>query len=155
MVTITSFGNGGMAWILISVALIITPKYRKVGIMAICALILTTILGEGLLKNLVKRPRPFTSLSDFELLISAPTSYSFPSGHTGSSFAVAGILASQIKKSRYYVFALAILIAFSRMYLYVHYPGDVIAGIVLGLCSAQIVLYIFNNGRRLYIKKQN
>lgn len=155
MVTITSLGNGGMAWILISVALIITPKYRKVGIMAICALILTTILGEGLLKNLVKRPRPFTSLSDFELLISAPTSYSFPSGHTGSSFAVAGILASQIKKSRYYVFALAILIAFSRMYLYVHYPGDVIAGIVLGLCSAQIVLYIFNNGRRLYIKKQN
>lgn len=155
MVTITSLGNGGLIWIIISLVLMITPKYRKVGIMAICALILTTIIGEGLLKNLVKRQRPFTFLSDIELLISAPTSYSFPSGHTGSSFAVAGILGSQIKKSRFYVFTLAILIAFSRMYLYVHYPQDIIAGIILGLCSAQIVLYIFKSGRRLYIKKQN
>lgn len=154
MVTITSLGNGGLIWILVSLILICIPKYRKVGIMAICALILTTIIGEGLLKNLVKRPRPFTSLSDIELLISAPTSYSFPSGHTGSSFAVAGILGSQIKKSRFYVFALAILIAFSRMYLYVHYPGDIIAGMMLGLFSAQIVLYIFKSGKRLYTKKQ-
>lgn len=153
MVAITSLGNGGLIWILISLGLMITPKYRKVGIMAICALILTTIIGEGILKHLVRRPRPFTSLSDIELLITAPTSYSFPSGHTGSSFAVAGVIGSKIKKSRFYVFSLAILIAFSRMYLYVHYPGDVIGGIILGLFSSQIVLYIFKTGKKAYVKK--
>ena len=153
MVAITSLGNGGLIWILISLALMITPKYRKVGIMAICALILTTIIGEGILKHLVRRPRPFTSLSDIELLITAPTSYSFPSGHTGSSFAVAGVIGSRIKKLRFYVFPLAILIAFSRMYLYVHYPGDVIGGIILGLFSSQVVLYIFKTGKKAYVKK--
>lgn len=153
MVTITSLGNGGLIWIIISIILMSTPKYRKVGIMSICALILTTIIGEGILKHLLKRPRPFTSLSDIELLILAPTSYSFPSGHTGSSFAVAGVIGSQIKKSRFYVFTLAILIAFSRMYLYVHYPGDVIGGIILGLFSSQIVLYIFKTGKKAYVKK--
>lgn len=123
--------------------------------MTICALILTTIIGEGILKDIVKRPRPFLSLPDIDLLISAPTSYSFPSGHTGSSFAAAGILGSQIKKSKFYVFALAILIAFSRMYLYVHYPQDIIAGIILGLCSSQIVLYIFKNNKKVYKRKIN
>ena len=152
MVAITSLGNGGLIWILISLILIFIPKYRKVGIMAICALILTTIIGEGILKHLVRRPRPFASLSDIELLITAPTSYSFPSGHTGSSFAVAGVIGSQIKKLRFYVFPLAILIAFSRMYLYVHYPGDIIGGVILGLCSSQIVLYIFKSGRKVYKK---
>ncbi|WP_300383881.1 phosphatase PAP2 family protein [Clostridium sp.] len=143
MVIVTSLGNGGLIWILISLALMIKPKYRRVGIMSICALILTTIIGEGILKNLVKEERPFISLPDIKLLITPPTSFSFPSGHTGSSFAVAGVLGSKIKKSRFYVFALAILIAFSRLYLYVHYPIDVIVGIILGLFCAKIVLYIF------------
>lgn len=153
MIIMTSIGNGGLIWILISLILIITPKYRKVGIMTICALILTTIIGEGILKHLIRRPRPFISLPDIKLLITAPTSYSFPSGHTGSAFAAAGILGAMIKKSKPYVITLAILIAFSRLYLFVHYPEDVLAGIILGLCSAQIVLYIFKNGVRLYRKK--
>ena len=153
MIMITSIGNVGFIWILISLILMITPKYRKVGIMTICALILTTIIGEGILKHLIRRARPFTSFPDIKLLITAPTSYSFPSGHTGSAFAAAGILGAMIKKSKPYVITLAILIAFSRLYLFVHYPEDVLAGIILGLCSAQIVLYIFKNGVRLYRKK--
>lgn len=153
MILITSIGNVGLIWILISLILMITPKYRKVGVMTICALILTTIIGEGILKHLIRRDRPFTSLPDIKLLITAPTSYSFPSGHTGSAFAAAGVLGSMIKKSRPYVITLAILIAFSRLYLFVHYPEDVLGGIILGLCSSQIVLYIFKNRAKLYRKK--
>ena len=145
MIFFTNLGNSGLIWLIISLILIAIPKYRKVGIMALCALILTTILGEGVLKHILRRTRPFTTIQDFQLLITAPSSYSFPSGHTGSSFAVAGVLGSKLKKSRFYVYALAILIAFSRLYLYVHYPSDILAGIILGSVSAYIVLYIFNN----------
>lgn len=150
MMFITSLGNSGLIWIVISIILITIPKYRKVGVMALCALILTTILGEVILKNILQRSRPFTKVPDFELLIKAPLSYSFPSGHTGSSFAVAGILGSKFKKSRIYIYILAMLIAFSRLYLYVHYPSDVLAGVVLGSASAFIVLYLFSD--KLYEK---
>lgn len=143
MVFITKLGNGGLVWILISIILIAIPKYRKVGVMAICALILTTILGEVILKNILQRERPFTTVLDFELLIKAPSSYSFPSGHTGSSFAVTGILGSKFKKSRIYIYFVAMIIAFSRLYLYVHYPSDVLAGVILGSASASIILYVF------------
>lgn len=145
MIFFSSIGNSGLIWILISLILIAMPKYRKIGIMALCTLILTTILGEVILKNLVKRGRPFTTIIDFKLLVATPSSYSFPSGHTGSSFAVAGILANKLKKSRFYVYALATLIAFSRLYLYVHYPSDILGGIILGSVSDYIILYIFNN----------
>lgn len=143
MPTITSLGNAGFIWIVITLVLIIMPKYRKVGIMSACALILNAILGEVILKNIFERSRPFIGLGDITLLIKEPTSFSFPSGHTASSFAAAGIIGTMIKKYRWQVFTFASLIAFSRLYLYVHYPTDVIGGIILGLFSSGIVLKIW------------
>lgn len=140
MIIITSLGNGGVIWLLIAALLIINKKYRNVGFMAIGALILATVLGEGVLKHLVQRVRPSADIPAVNLLIAKPLSYSFPSGHTTSSFAVAGVLAKYLKKYSIGILGLASLIAFSRLYLYVHYPTDVIAGIILGLLCSKLVI---------------
>lgn len=142
---ITLLGNVGMIWIAISIILILNRKYRHIGAMCIVALILATILGEGILKNIIQRPRPFLQMPDISLLITKPTSYSFPSGHTASSFAVAGIIFSTVKKFGIHAIVLASLIAFSRMYLFVHYPSDVLGGILLGLLSSKIVLTVYKS----------
>ncbi len=144
MVIITSLGNGGIMWIAIAVLLMINKKYRKIGVMALGALILSTILGEGILKHVVQRLRPSADIPAINMLIAKPLSYSFPSGHTTSSFAVAGVLAKYLKKYAIGFLVLASLIAFSRLYLYVHYPTDVVAGIILGLICSKLIIYMFN-----------
>jgi undecaprenyl-diphosphatase len=144
MVIITSLGNGGIIWIVIAGLLMLNKKYRNIGLMALGALILSTILGEGILKHVIQRIRPSADIPAVNLLISKPLSYSFPSGHTTSSFAAAGVLAKYFKDYAPEFFTLASLIAFSRLYLYVHYPTDVLAGIILGLICSKIVICIFD-----------
>lgn len=147
---ITSLGNLGLVWIVISIILISNKKYRSIGLMCMSALILNTILGEGILKHLFERQRPFVSMSTIHLLIDKPTSFSFPSGHTSTSFAVVGIIWSQLRKYRVYVVLIACLIAFSRLYLFVHYPSDILGGIVQGLVCAKIVLKVYPiDGKRI------
>lgn len=147
MVGITSLGNGGMVWIIIAAILLLNKKYRKIGVMVIVALLLTTILGEGILKHIVGRLRPSNEILNSSGLISKPLSYSFPSGHTASAFAAAGILAKYFKKYSALIFTLAVLIAFSRLYLYVHYPTDVLAGLFLGLICCKGTIYIFERAK--------
>lgn len=144
MVIITSLGNMGLIWIVISFLLMINKKYRNVGIMTLVALILSTILGEGILKHLVQRVRPSADIPAVNLLIAKPLSYSFPSGHTTSAFAAAGILVKYFRNHSQEIYTLAFLIAFSRLYLYVHYPTDVLAGIILGLICSNITVYLFD-----------
>lgn len=144
MVAITTLGNSGFIWILISILLMLNKKYRIIGLMALCALILSTILGEGILKHVFQRVRPSFDIPTVNLLIQKPLSYSFPSGHTTSSFAVAGILAKYFKKYAILFFAIASLIGFSRLYLYVHYPTDVLVGIILGLICSKIIICLGN-----------
>ena len=91
MPIITSAGNLGIIWIVISVLLMTKKDYRVLGQTILIALVITTIIGEGIIKNIVKRKRPFYGDDDKELLISRPITYSFPSGHTASSFAVAAV----------------------------------------------------------------
>ena len=145
MVLSTDLGNGGIIWIIIAMVLIFNKKYRRIGLMAIAALILSTILGEGIIKHVVQRIRPSSNILEANLLITKPLSYSFPSGHTMSSFAVAGVLAKYLRSYALEFLSLASLIAFSRLYLYIHYPTDILAGIVLGLTCSGIIIYIFNS----------
>jgi len=144
MVISTYIGNGGMVWIIIIALLMISKKYRQIGFMALAALILSIILGDVVLKNVVKRIRPSATIPAINILIAKPLSYSFPSGHTTSSFAVAGVLAKYFKDYALEFFSLSSLIAFSRLYLYVHYPTDVLAGIVLGLICSGIIIFLFD-----------
>ena len=144
MVLSTYLGNSGIIWIIIVGILMINKKYRKIGLMALGALILSTILGEEILKNVVKRIRPSENIPAWNLLITKPISYSFPSGHTTSSFAVAGVLSKYFKRYAFGFLGLASLIGFSRLYLYVHYPTDILAGIGLGLMCSALIIYLFD-----------
>ena len=120
---------------------------RKYGLAMLVGLCIDVIVCNGLLKNLVARTRPCDVNTAIQLLISHPTDYSFPSGHTAASFtAVAALYFSGDKKIWKAAIVLGILIAFSRMYLYVHYPTDILGGALIGIFSgfvgAKIVCYI-------------
>lgn len=140
---ITKLGDGGMIWIVISLGLTIPKKTRKVGITGLCALLGSLLINNMILKNLVARTRPFDTWDYIVPLIARPNGLSFPSGHTASSFACAWVLFRKLpKKYGIPAVVLAGLIAFSRLYLGVHYPLDVIAGIVSGILISLLADFI-------------
>lgn len=135
MPIISMLGNAGAIWIACAVVLILIPKTRKVGLVLAVSLALEALCCNLILKPLVARIRPFDMNTAAQLLISPPKDFSFPSGHTGAAFAAASALF--FSKNRLWIASLilAILIAFSRLYLYVHYPTDVLGGVLLGILS--------------------
>lgn len=132
---ITVLGNKGAIWILSAIFLIISPKYRKYGFVMLGALTACIIVCNISLKDIVARPRPCW-LESVSLLINNPKDYSFPSGHTMSSVTGAAVLTSANHKFGYFAIPLALLIAFSRLYLYVHFPSDVITSVIIGVFIA-------------------
>ena len=155
---ITHLGDAGAIWILLSAALLCIPKYRKVGLSMAMALLMGLLVCNLTLKPLVARMRPFDYQllhfgKEIQLLIPAPTDFSFPSGHTNASFAAATALLLRNRKLGIPATVLAALIAFSRLYLYVHYPTDVLASIVLGAGVAFLANYFVNKGYALYKDK--
>jgi len=144
MPLITACGNLGILWIVISFFLIRKEVTRQLGLMIISALILTTVISEGIIKHIDKRKRPFIDHNEQKLLIAIPITYSFPSGHTASSFAVAGVFIEMDSSISLIIITLATLITFSRLYLKVHYPSDVIFGGFIGFICAIIVVYLFH-----------
>lgn len=139
MPNITALGNAGAIWLLAAVVLIITKKYRRQGLFLLLGLAASVLVGNVLLKNLVARPRPCRIDASVPLLIANPTDYSFPSGHTLSSVISAVILAKTDRRFGYAAIPLAVLIAFSRLYLYVHFPSDVLVAAVLGIIIGHLI----------------
>lgn len=135
MPLITMLGNGGAIWIGCSALLLLMPKTRRVGAVMAVSLVLEVLCCNVLLKPLVARIRPCDVNTAVQLLIAHPTDFSFPSGHTGASFAAASALF--FSKNRLWIPStiVATLIAFSRLYLYVHYPSDVLAGAMIGIMA--------------------
>lgn len=131
---ITTLGNGGAIWIALTILLLAVPKTRKVGCMAALALLGTLLINNMLLKNLVARTRPYEVIEGLTYIVGKPVDYSFPSGHAGCSFAVACIMFRRLP-GRYGIPALilAILISVSRLYVGVHYPSDVLCGMISGI----------------------
>lgn len=139
---ISFLGNAGWIWILSSVCLMVFKRTRKIGATVACALILSLLINNLALKPLVARVRPYDLREGISLIISPPTDYSFPSGHTGASFAAACAIFSHNKKWGIAAISLACLIAFSRLYLYVHFPTDVLGGIIIGIICAVISYFV-------------
>lgn len=160
MPAITHLGDAGAVWILLAAVLLCFPKHRKTGLSMALALLIGLVVCNLTLKPLVARMRPFDYQllhfgKEIPLLISAPTDYSFPSGHTNASFAAATALLLRNRKLGVPAMVLAALIAFSRLYLYVHYPTDVLASVVLGASVALAATYLVNKGYALNIFKKS
>lgn len=143
MVFLSRIGEGGIIWFAIAIPMLFFKKSRFCGVTMIVSMGITLLLGEFLFKNLVGRVRPCNVNTEIEMLVKRPSSFSFPSGHTSSSFASATTLFLWNKKCGIATFALAALIAFSRLYNYVHFPTDIIAGALFGIFTSILVYYIF------------
>ncbi len=141
MPKITMLGNSGFVWLVAAAILIISKKYRKTGLTMLAALAVGVLVGNAVLKNLIARPRPCW-IENADLLIAVPTDYSFPSGHTLSSVIGAFMLTAANRRFGLFAIPLAALIAFSRLYLYVHFPSDVLASIVIGVLISLISILV-------------
>lgn len=150
---VTALGNGGMIWILMSLIMCINKKYRKTGITVLAALLAGFIICNIIIKPLAARPRPCWIDTSVPILINVPSDYSFPSGHTLSSFIAAFVLLFSGNRFGYAAVVLAALIAFSRLYLYVHFPSDVLGGIFLAALISYVVLGVSN--KKFRIRKDN
>ena len=155
MRAITRLGDAGAFWILLAAAMLIVKKTRRLGAACASALAMGALATNVLLKNLVHRIRPYVVLENLSILVSEPSDWSFPSGHATASFAAAWALFRMApKKVGVPALLLAILIAFSRLYVGVHYPTDVLAGAVIGVLCGEISARLFKKERasRLFEK---
>ena len=139
MVAITKLGDAGIVWIILTVILLLIPKTRKSGVYMAVALIADLIICNVILKPIVARIRPYSINQTVHLLVTPLKDYSFPSGHTAASFAsVSALYFAGRKRMAAGTLIVSVLIAFSRMYLYVHYPTDVLGGLIIGLLCGWI-----------------
>lgn len=159
MPVITLLGDGGIFWIGVAVVLLVFPKTRKIGLGMGAALLMGLLVCNLTLKPLVARIRPYDYMLEhygvqIKLLIEAQHDFSFPSGHTIASFEAATVLLIHSRKAGIPAMVLACLIAFSRMYLYVHYPTDVIASILLGVAFAFLSVWLVEKGYKAWNQRR-
>ena len=143
MAFLSNIGDMGILWIAIGVILLISKKYRRGGLQMLLAMLLTFIVGNLILKNVFDRPRPCQIDTTINLIVKIPHDASFPSGHTMNGIVSAVSLLYIDKRMGIPAIILASLIAFSRMYNFMHFPTDVIGGFFIGLISAVLMNYIF------------
>ena len=144
MPKVTLLGELGLLWIVVAVIMLLVRRHRRCGAMLASGLIAGVLLGNVLLKNLVARPRPCWIDSSVDMLVAVPMDFSFPSGHTLASFIAATILLRYDKRLGIAALVVAVAVAFSRLYLYVHFPTDVACGVVLGVGIGLAVCALFD-----------
>lgn len=156
MVTMSSAGNLSLIWIAFIFIFLSTKELKKQGKIMIIAFILNILLVNLLVKNLVARPRPYEVAKFTDLLVHKLSDNSFPSGHTSYAFTFATIVTLLNKNKPLIIFTdlLAVLIGLSRLYLYVHFPTDVLAGAIFGILIGIFAIKIYNSSRYREIKKK-
>ena len=148
---ITHLGDKGLLWIALTLILMFPRKTRRAGVASAIAMVLGLIVTNLILKNLVDKHRPYELINGLTLMIEKQPDSSFPSGHATNSMACSWVLFRTLKK-RYSVIALilALLICFSRLYVGVHYPTDVLAGIAIGICAAEFAIALVKTLKRRF-----
>lgn len=140
---ITHLGDAGILWIALALLFLIVKKYRKTGAMMCVALVIGLIITNLVLKNSVARIRPYVLIDSLKLLIEKQKDFSFPSGHSTSSMAASVVMLRTLpKKIGVPALVLGILICLSRLYVGVHYPSDVVVGIIIGVIAAHLAIVI-------------
>lgn len=147
--SVTKLGDNGIFWILLAILFICFKKTRKMGITMGVSLILGLVLCNLTLKPLIARTRPYVEDPSLLLIIPPESDFSFPSGHTVCSIEAAVAIYINNKKMGIAALVLACIIAFSRLYLTVHYPSDVIFGVLLGIVTGCLGCFI---GGKIYGK---
>lgn len=153
MPVITFLGDAGIVWIVGCLILLLFPKTRKVGAVVAVSLILESLCCNVILKPLVGRVRPCDVNTAVKLLIARPTDSSFPSGHTGASFAAVSALYASKNRLWIPALVLAVLIAFSRLYLYVHFPSDVLVGAIVGAATGFPALLLVRYAQQQHARR--
>lgn len=152
MTFVTNLGNGGIInlWIITGIILLFPKKTRKMGLQVLFSMLFTFIIGNLILKNAFARTRPCDIDTAIALLIPHPSEFSFPSGHSMNGMTAAVALFLNNKKIGIPAIILALVIGFSRLYHFVHFPTDVLAGFAVGIVVALLVHYAF----RKFLKKK-
>lgn len=160
---ISLLGEIGIIWLVFAAVLFIKPKYRPLSVLIVVCLIVELIVGNGILKHLFARLRPFDQSNhaewvqylgaNFKLKINPPIDhYSFPSGHAFSCGICATIITLYKKKLGFIAIPIALIMCFSRIYLCVHFPSDVFAGLIIGIVLAIVVWNVY---RKFFEEKLN
>lgn len=155
MPLLTKLGDKGIFFAALALILFCTKKYRRQGMVLFTAFFFCVLGGNLLLKPLVGRTRPYDLVKGFQLLVEPLRDFSFPSGHTMISFACAAVFWRYRERFQGWSAVLllaAVLIAFSRLYLYVHFPTDVMCGALLGWLFGQLAAWTVERKRK---SKQN
>ncbi|MGN0462020.1 MAG: phosphatase PAP2 family protein [Ruminococcus sp.] len=150
--------DGGLIWISIAVVMLFFKRTRYCGIAVLLAMGIDTLITEYGIKNIVCRVRPCNLVDVVNMLVEKPTTYSFPSNHSASAFAGAVAVMLTIKKKAWTIpaFVLSGIIAFSRMYVFVHFPSDVFAGILIGSTISVLVCYLMKKtGFKALLERKN
>ena len=156
MTTITAFGNMGIFWILLIIIFLTTKEYKKMAKFMIVCMLVNVVIVNLIIKPAVGRQRPFEIVEGIKLLVLKPQDPSFPSGHSAISFCMLTTILFFSKSKTINIMAslLAILIAFSRLYLYVHFPSDVFCGIIFGVFSSLITLKFCFSKKGISLRKK-
>jgi undecaprenyl-diphosphatase len=149
---LSAIGRGGIVWLLIAAALTVMKRLRKREWAQLAlALLVTSAMTDAVLQPVVGRERPFVRSLSVAVIGDRPTSGSFPSGHAANAFAGALVLSRFAAAPALAWWVLAGVIAYSRLYLGVHYPSDVVAGALVGIACAVATLAVVRHASRTSI----
>lgn len=143
MCFITTLGNKGYVWIAFALLMLCFKRTRKAGAVCAVALLLSLLVTNITLKNIIQRIRPYEVIDSLKIIVNAEHSYSFPSGHSSSSLAAGWAMFRTLpKKLGVPALILGVVIALSRLYVGVHFPTDVLGGIIIGVAVAELAIFI-------------
>ncbi len=139
MLGVTTVSTHAAVWLLTAALLILSNRGRRTGCSMVLAVLIALVVADLVMKPLFCRERP-CDLADFELLVSVPTTYSLPSGHTAMAFAPATVMFLRDRRAGTVALVFAALVGLSRMYLFVHWPTDVVVGALVGIASGYVAV---------------